>query len=952
MNSKFLVVLAVFLIVFISGCTINPIPPICGDATCDIQGGEKNPDNQYYCPADCEIQVTEIYAAGDVIPNLEGTGSLEGQNVTITFVSVVATSPSAEAYLATFELFDEEGKPFGSITAPSGSRLEFLFLDNNFKPVLKTPLKVVKIYVDAQTLVGYVEIGRGKIPAPYCGDFTCDEGETSATCPEDCGGTSNPETFKDVLFHWTITTTSGLQINVDSIDTDKRVADFMLIYEVDDSQGGGEITSYEIVGVKEGESVKSENGKTEIKLDKITNRTEFEGKEYPAVTFTVITDEKTIVLEGKCGDGICNLNENQYNCPEDCGTITPETIELYSGKGYPYDPNDQTGIYDYTVTITSSGNSLQNIKISNSRDKWNISSSSNGPLYPTTLGQSLTGKPTDKEAIFGNALAEGMAGKGYARVSFAGFKTDWENSTIEIGKVSGLPSDSIGGLKYRSADDASHTIPMAWKVGWSDTPSSFMFDGQVIWYDLNFVTESGSDGSTGSKDLKFILRNDDYLNNRQVKISIPTTISDLTVTITPVDGSAIKVNLGQTFTLDSVTYRLSTFDAKNSFIILAVDGSLELRRQSNTGTQLYNTKGDTTDQTYGKLYFNDDKINENAILMQDSRATSGKGVYYVINPARTLSRFWFMLKAQTFGTGESNVIENGKVLEFKGTAVPTNDTFMEDSRLTGDYYFIPQSTDFNSEARFGSGNAYFVADFKISGLQSGSSYATVYIDGRDGALLGPFPNSNLNYYSNDMFFNGSPSITLTSGSQSNYYQAAYADNGAKAWLNGNDSVIFKIPEKAENVIICVSGPNSTDCKTGSKSYDVPLRSGTGVEVMANDSGDSNTLSDAQLTHLYNKAVIIKVDNNVTTPTLTERIGVKVDAKMDTTQDIKDLVAYVESGDFFYKIKLNGTTGIDLGTTTFTDTGDDDRVIIPFFGTEYELVEANLTGTQYVKLKKA
>ena len=203
-----------------------------------------------------------------------------------------------------------------------------------------------------------------------------------------------------------------------------------------------------------------------------------------------------------------------------------------------------------------------------------------------------------------------------------------------------------------------------------------------------------------------------------------------------------------------------------------------------------------------------------------------------------------------------------------------------------------------------------------------------------------------------MFFNGSPSITLTSGSQSNYYQAAYADNGAKAWLNGNDSVIFKIPEKAENVIICVSGPNSTDCKTGSKSYDVPLRSGTGVEVMANDSGDSNTLSDAQLTHLYNKAVIIKVDNNVTTPTLTERIGVKVDAKMDTTQDIKDLVAYVESGDFFYKIKLNGTTGIDLGTTTFTDTGDDDRVIIPFFGTEYELVEANLTGTQYVKLKKA
>src|SRR3989344_4741908 len=93
-------------------------------------------------------------------------------------------------------------------------------------------------------------------------------------------------------------------------------------------------------------------------------------------------------------------------------------------------------------------------------------------------------------------------------------------------------------------------------------------------------------------------------------------------------------------------------------------------------------------------------------------------------------------------------------------------------------------------------------------------------------------------------------------------------------------------------------------KTGSKSYDVPLRSGTGVEVLANDSGDTNTLSDAQLTHLYNKAKAQRVDNNTTTPTNSERIGIKVDAKMDTTQDIKDLVANIRGGTSNTKSTLN------------------------------------------------
>src|SRR3989344_2323300 len=53
MNLKFPALLIIGLIIFISGCTISPMPPVCGDNVCDVQGGEKNPDSLYYCPDDC-----------------------------------------------------------------------------------------------------------------------------------------------------------------------------------------------------------------------------------------------------------------------------------------------------------------------------------------------------------------------------------------------------------------------------------------------------------------------------------------------------------------------------------------------------------------------------------------------------------------------------------------------------------------------------------------------------------------------------------------------------------------------------------------------------------------------------------------------------------------------------------------------------------------------------------
>ena len=642
-----------------------------------------------------------------------------------------------------------------------------------------------------------------------------------------------------------------------------------------------------------------------------------------------------------CGNGICETGEFAETCPADCTTSTTSVvIELYDGQGYPYDPNNTTGVYDYTVSITANGNNLQAIKISNSRDKWS-SSTSNGPLYPGKLAQSLTGNMKVTEALFGQALKSSTPGYGYAKVNFPGWQELEEMSTVEIGKVSGLSTDAIGGLTFRGYDDALHTIPMAMELNWGADPGTFTFDGQTIWYDLNLSSRQNDSTITGTNDLNFIVSSGDYINNRLVTISTSGT----TATITFSGESAVTKSVGQYVNFHNVQFRVERILSSTS-IIMSADLSLELRKNSGTGTLLLNTSGNSTGQTYGKFYFNDDYVYapgtlSNAVLLQGNQGSQGKGVYYAVNPARTLNRFWLVLAAQIFGTGEGNVIENKKTLVFSGTAVPPNDGSYTETTVVNHKYFVPQQTDFNSEARFASPNAYFVAYFAVDGdIITGQNYIKAYIDARSGGMIGPFPNTNLSGFTNDVWYTDTPQFWLTSGTQPHYLQAAYTDKGTKVQLTG-DKTVISMPQNAELVNIKVAGPSG-----GGKIYTSSLMSGTGIEVIANDSGDTNTLSDAQLTGLYNKAKVQRVDNNTTTPTNTERIGIQVNAKMDTSQDIKDLVAYIEAGDFFYKIKLNGTTGIDLGRTDFKDTGADDEVIIPFFGQEYEVIEAQIgTGAQ-------
>lgn len=221
--------------------------------------------------------------------------------------------------------------------------------------------------------------------------------------------------------------------------------------------------------------------------------------------------------------------------------------------------------------------------------------------------------------------------------------------------------------------------------------------------------------------------------------------------------------------------------------------------------------------------------------------------------------------------------------------------------------------------------------------------------------------------------NGSPKVNIVIGSDAKASDGVWAGNlAAKIAEKAATTKTVSVKATGEagdvgadidlsDLTIDVTVGGKVSFGAGSKNYNVNINSGTNAgdtEVLtAMDSSDSNALTDAQLPHLFNKAKVQKVNegdisNQSTELTVKELIGVDADAKFDTTQSVKDLIAKMDGGDFSYKVTIGASsTGVDLGTTSFTDDSDD-NVKVVFFGEEYELNTATLSGTKNLKLVKS
>ncbi|HLC92605.1 MAG TPA: thioredoxin domain-containing protein [archaeon] len=912
---------------------------------------------------------TGTYYVKNKIGGIKGTGKYDGQSMTIVILQLLSTNPAFGTPLqATFELQDKEGNVVDWKTASIGDNLRYIFKYND-------PAVSGRQYIDEGEGI-YSLMGSGIYKGQKLSiKFATLEVKRAAA------GSQYP-------FIYTGT--------------------FELYNE------SGKLLDTQTAGKSDdlGSLFKDPNGQdalaTSVNIDLI-------GLSWPNYT------------------GYIEVTVKEKEPP----TETPQTITLVDSKGYPYDPINYEGIYDYVVNLTSDSNGMKKIKIANSREKWNNSVSSNGPLYPTNSGQSLTGVnkleylnegfsitnldgknlyegkkltvklaqvtqgggttgtgyqgifelydldnlidtqtvtsrlgynfayafrdqndkealgtdifvnfigvnnangvpyasffrgklPEAKPAVFGSAMPSGTAGKGFATAEFLGFTGKEKMTTVTIGNaVTGLDSAAKGGLSFRGADDAEHNIPFALELDDAETGSTFLFDGKTIWYRMNY----GASSATGAKrDFKFTVKNGDYVNNRIWNFTAPNILK-----IGGVGNSiGIPISAGKILTVDGVTYFFNSVSIEqnlaSSSATVLVDGEINFRKENSTGTPIYNTFGDAADETYGKFYFTDGAVfdnqtpqssiviggvtqhTNNGIILPDKELG---GFSFSAMASQEINRLWLLLDAPQFLDGKAQTvgtIQSGKTLYFQGTDVP-NFQGTENGYANTEYY-VPQDTDFNfSDTRYSNKSAYFVANFFINGDTDNRIY--VYIDTRDSGVIGPFTNSDLASYTSDAKFVSSFSKNTTlwslkSGNDPSYLKAAYADDGTKASLLENDAgVKISMPQNRENV-------------------QAALIFSDGYYILYNPYLNSTSGSSAvEINELVNSHLI-------NTDTFQERLGITADAKMDTSSDIKDLVAYIEGGEFYYETAKK---------TGAIQTGD----CIPFFGNYYNVSKINTSQSPY------
>ncbi len=110
-----------------------------------------------------------------------------------------------------------------------------------------------------------------------------------------------------------------------------------------------------------------------------------------------------------------------------------------------------------------------------------------------------------------------------------------------------------------------------------------------------------------------------------------------------------------------------------------------------------------------------------------------------------------------------------------------------------------------------------------------------------------------------------------------------------------------------------------------------------------------SITQDPLAFLKDESVSYKFNGSSETIDVKETIGVRLDAKFNTDDDVRDLTAEISAGDVNYVLSLGA--GIPIGSTSaatadFSD-GSDDNVRIPFFGKTYLVQTVDITSARAV-----
>ncbi|MFH0970059.1 MAG: hypothetical protein V1776_01210 [Candidatus Diapherotrites archaeon] len=134
--------------------------------------------------------------------------------------------------------------------------------------------------------------------------------------------------------------------------------------------------------------------------------------------------------------------------------------------------------------------------------------------------------------------------------------------------------------------------------------------------------------------------------------------------------------------------------------------------------------------------------------------------------------------------------------------------------------------------------------------------------------------------------------------------------------------------------------------TGGKTFDTAnLNSSSGNAAV--EYGQS--LSEDPLSFLKDESISYKYNGSSTSIDVRETVGVDLDAKFDTDQDVRDLVAVFGANDVNYVLNLGGgipTNDTDDVVGDFSDDSDD-NIRIPFFGKTFLVQTVDQTDTNSV-----
>ena len=250
-------------------------------------------------------QPSKFIFEGESLLDLTGVGSLSGQKVSVKFVQLIQSGLKLGNYSGIFELYNREGSLVDTRTVDVGANLNELFLDESQNKALKNSIEIITLALGATTGAGYAEVEVELSPPPE---------------PE-------WEFFSQVAPGQTITTSSGLQIIINGVETTGGVAqvDFELIYLISDN-----LTSGETMILREGEARKSENGTTTIFLDQV-----YVSPDDLLIDFQVVSTQTTIIETTPCvknNTAKLTIESGRYNVLRQQVDIIPGATYLLTGS--------------------------------------------------------------------------------------------------------------------------------------------------------------------------------------------------------------------------------------------------------------------------------------------------------------------------------------------------------------------------------------------------------------------------------------------------------------------------------------------------------------------------------------------------------------------------------------------------------------------------------------------